>query len=48
MEVKKRGRKPLEDKKEIITLFIHSSKIKSLGGKEALKEKLYSTLNKLK
>ena len=46
MEVKKRGRKPLDDKKEIITLFIHASKIKALGGKEALKERIYLTIKK--
>jgi len=46
MEAKKRGRKPLDDKKEIITLFIQASKIKALGGEEALKERLYSTINK--
>lgn len=39
------GRKPLADKKFPITVFIEESKIKKLGGKEKLKQKLIKFIN---
>lgn len=37
-----RGRKPLKDKKDLISLFIAKSEIKKAGGKEATKRLLYA------
>lgn len=39
------GRKPIEDKKFPVTVFIQLSKIKKHGGKENLKEKLIEFIN---
>lgn len=43
---KTRGRKPIQDKKQVINLFIRQSRIDELGGKEKVKELIYSILNK--
>jgi hypothetical protein len=39
------GRKPIEDKKFPVTVFIQESKIKKHGGKEKLKTKLIEFIN---
>lgn len=36
------GRKPVADKKETVSVFIHHSKIDEHGGMESLKQKIYS------
>ncbi len=39
------GRKPLDDKKQVVTLFIAASVINTAGGSDAIKEHLYKLLN---
>lgn len=39
------GRKPVADKKIPVTLFIQESKVKKMGGKEKLKQKLTKFIN---
>lgn len=36
----KMGREPIEDKKERLTIFVRSSKIKEQGGKKSLQKQL--------
>lgn len=38
------GRKPIEDKKQRIILYIRQSKVNEKGGEEKLKQFLYGTL----
>ena len=38
------GRKPIEDKKETVILYIRKSKIKEKGGTDKIKKFLYDTL----
>ena len=45
MEVKKRGRKPIQDKKQLVNLFIRQSIIEKHGGLEKIKELLLNHLN---
>jgi hypothetical protein len=45
METKlKRGRKPVADKKQNVTIYLQKSTIEKLGGKNALKELLHQTI----
>jgi len=39
------GRKPVKDKKQVVTLYIRKSKIKAQGGEETLKKNIYKTIN---
>ncbi len=41
---KKAGRKPIEDKKQQINLFLEGSLIELHGGKEAVRQKCYAFL----
>lgn len=46
-EIKKKpGRKKLEDKKVVVTLYIHESKLNDHGGIEASKQKIYDMFYK--
>lgn len=38
------GRKPIEDKKQRVILYIRQSKVNEKGGEEKLKQFLYGTL----
>lgn len=42
------GRKPLDDKKVPLTLYIRESEIKKRGGNDAVRDKLYELLEKVK
>lgn len=42
--MKARGRKPIQDKKQPVTIYLRQSKIKENGGEEKTKEKLYEYL----
>lgn len=42
---KKAGRKPIEDKKQQVNLFIQTSLIEELGGKEAIQALCYEYLS---
>ena len=44
MKAQKRGRKPINDKKLQICLYIKSSKIDKYGGMDKVKSKLYDYL----
>lgn len=39
------GRKPVKDKKQVVTLYVRKSKIRHNGGEETLKKKLYKTID---
>lgn len=41
---KKAGRKPIEDKKVVVTLYVRESKIKELG-LEVVKQRCYEALS---
>ncbi len=41
---KKSGRKPVEDKKQQVNLFLEGSLIKKHGGKESVQHKCYALL----
>jgi len=45
---KRLGRKPLEDKKVPLTLYIRESEIKAHGGSYASRDKLYKLWEKVK
>lgn len=42
------GRKPIADKKVVVTLFIRQSEIDKRGGKEALQKQCYDFLSDVK
>ncbi len=42
--MKARGRKPIQDKKQPVILYLRESKLKENGGTEATKQKLYEYL----
>jgi hypothetical protein len=42
-----RGRKKLEDKKELVPLYVYESVIKSIGGKAIVQEKCYELIESL-
>lgn len=44
MSAPKRGRKPLQDKKQMIRLFVPESRIKALGGIQKTQDKLYKII----
>lgn len=41
-----RGRKPIQDKKKAVAIYLRSSEIEVLGGMEELRNKIYQSLNK--
>ena len=48
METKKdpRGRKPLQDKKKCIRLYLYDSTVNKLGGEDVLKARIYGYLER--
>lgn len=47
MEKQKRGRKPIEDKKQPLTIYQPLSLIKKFGGKEEIKNKINNFIKTL-
>lgn len=43
--IKKRGRKPVSDKKKIVSIYLRQSEIDKLGGLQMLREKINNFLN---
>lgn len=44
MEKIKRGRKPIADKKQNVTIYVPSSIVEKLGGKSAIKQLLHQKI----
>ena len=43
--IKKRGRKPVSDKKKIVSIYLRQSEIEKFGGLQMLREKINNFLN---
>ena len=44
-KAKQRGRKPVADKKKIVSIYLRQSEIEKFGGLQMLREKINSFLN---
>jgi hypothetical protein len=43
--IKKRGRKPVADKKKIVSIYLRQSEIEKYGGLSSIREKINNFLN---